>query len=159
MFQLHSETSKAAFDNVDVDSQNNDVLAAFKTFGYQGATCEEVHLKLKAMYKHWSTKPYGTVSARMTNLKGRNIFWKNETRKTESGSDAEVWVHQEFATDKERLWTAEKPASKRQQISDIITSAQNFLVSMEKAKAVDGIWIKGMHHNIGQLQKAQDLLK
>jgi len=159
MFQPHSETSKAAFDHIDEPGQLEDVLRAFYNLGTNGATCEEVWQHMIDYMPHRRSIVYGTVSARMGTLKklGR-IFYKNKERPTKAGNPAEVWVHADYATEAEKLLTAEKARPKKEIALEKIDSAIRFLNSLEKGNACAGIWLTGLRHNAKELKEAIDLL-
>lgn len=160
MFQSHSETSKTAFDHIDEPGQLEDVMRAFQARGPRGATCEEILLHMVEFMPHRKSIVYGTVSARMGTLKtlGR-IFYKNETRPTTSGKPAEVWVHESFATEAEKLFTAEKAKPNKEVALEKIENAKRFLIGMEKSKCVPPVWLSGMRHNVAELTAALELLK
>lgn len=162
-YQAHSETSKEAAESLhDEPGRLSEVLAAFNLFGASGATCEEVFHRLQTMYPDtWANNHYGSASARMATLKATGeIRWKNATRDTTSGNKAEIWVHNQYATDEEREWTAQKVKPKRQIAIETMQQAVNYLESQTKSGAITGnTWIRGNLYNVECLKKAIELIK
>jgi hypothetical protein len=160
MFQPHSETSKAAYETIDEQGQLEEVMAVFDLKGSAGATCDEIHKYLQKNHPLWEKRPLGTVSARMIRLKrdGR-IFYKNEKRLTEAKRPAEVWVSDKYATESERLWTAQKPAPNAEIVIEHIESAERFLNALVTGKIVSGVHLSAAKHNINELQKAKKILE
>lgn len=160
MFQPHSQTSPEAYEKLtDESTQIEEVLKAFRAAGPNGATCEEAHKALQATYRHWITRPYGSVSARMTTLKERGeILYTGETRKTTSGRNAEVWLYKGYADPNHFQLTADKQKSDRQTAIENIENVGRFLESLAKSNTLSPAWSGALRHNKELIEAAKKLL-